>query len=461
MVKGIDLTQGNETRVIIKFAIPMMIGNIFQQLYNVVDAAIVGKFVGKEALSAVGVSFPLMFLLDSLIIGFAIGGTILVSQFYGSKQEDKLVKTSDTLQIVLFFSAFVMTFIGIFSSKFIFKFMNLPQELVPLAVQYFNIIMIGNVGAFGYNALSAILRGLGDSKTPLYFIIVAEITNIIGDLILIVVFKMGVAGAAWATVISFYISYIIAIIYLNKKHKIISTHFKLKFDKEIFSKILKIGLPSSGQMLIISLGNVLIFTIINLFGTNVIASYSAASRLNAFAIMPAMFFSNALTAFVGQNFGAKISHRIFNGLKSTIIINSAISIGFTIIAQIFPVFLMKLFANDTNVIDIGVQYFRIVSPFYIVFSIMFSFSAVYRGMGNTIVPMYITFVALWLVRFPITALFSLKIDWSIFHFTPANYQGLWWGEPFGWSVGMIVTLVYFYLSFRKKIHNLHLQESVI
>lgn len=459
MVKGIDLTQGNETKVIVKFAIPMMIGNIFQQLYNLVDAVIVGKFVGKEALSAVGVSFPLMFLLDSLIIGFAIGGTILVSQFFGSKQEDKLVKTSDTLQIVLFFSALVITFIGIFFSKFIFKLVNLPQELVPMAVKYFNIIMLGNVGAFGYNALSAILRGLGDSKTPLYFIIVAEVTNIIGDILFIVVFKMGVAGAAWATVLSFYISYIIAIIYLNKKHKIISTHLKLKFDKEIFSKILKIGLPSSGQMLIISLGNVLIFTIINLFGTNVIASYSAASRLNAFAIMPAMFFSNALTAFVGQNFGAKISHRIFNGLKSTIIINSAISIAFTIIVQLLPNFLMKLFANDADVIKIGVEYFKIVSPFYIVFSVMFSFSAVYRGMGNTIIPMYITFVALWLVRFPVTAFFSLKIDWNALNFIPANYKGLWWGEPFGWTLGMIVTLIYFYFRFRKKINNLHLLDN--
>lgn len=455
MSKGKDLTIGNETKVILKFAIPMMIGNVFQQLYNVIDAIVVGKFVGEDALAAVGVSFQPMFLLSSLIIGFTIGGTILISQFYGAKKEEDLVKTSETLQIVLFIGAIIISIAGILLSNYMFKLMNVPAEILPLANSFFRITMLGSIGMFGYNALSAILRGLGDSKTPVYFLIISEVINIILDLVLILVFKMGVEGAAWATTISFYISYILAIIYLNKKHKIISTHFKIKFDKKIYNQIIKIGLPSSGQMLVLALGNIFIFSIINLFGTNVIASFTAASRLNTFAIMPAMFFSNALSGFVGQNYGAKKGIRIINGLKSTLIIIGAISIFFTLMAELIPEPMMKMFANDPNVIKMGVHYFRIVAPFYLFFGIMFSFNGVYRGMGNTIVPMYFTIVTLWIVRFPVATFLSMHVTWHPLHFLPQNYIGLFWGEPFAWTTGMILSIAYFFISYRKKIKKVN------
>jgi len=438
-----DLTQGKEGKVILKFAIPMMVGNIFQQLYNVVDAAVVGKFVGKDALAATGVSFPIFFLLSSITIGFAIAGTILISQFYGAKKNELLKKSSDTLQIVMFWASIIITVVGILTSRMIFRLLNFPENNMDLAVTYFNILMIGNVAAFGYNALSAILRGLGDSKTPLYFIIISTIVNIVGDLILVLVFDMGVAGAAWATVFSYVVSYVLAIIYLNKRHKFIRVNFNLIFDKEIFKKTLKIGLPSSAHMLVVSMGMILSFSIINQFGTDVIAGFTAAGRINSFATMPAMFFANALTTFVGQNYGAQKFDRIKNGLRSTIFIISLISVFFTIISLIFPAFMMKVFTNDADVVKIGVQYFHIVAPFYVTFGLMFSYNAVYRGVGNTIIPMYITLVALWIIRFPAMILFSMNIDFSTFTFTPVNSIGLWWGEPLAWTTGMIITIIYY------------------
>ncbi len=443
MRKGRDLTQGNETKVILKFAIPMMIGNIFQQLYNVVDAAIVGKFVGKAALAATGVSFPILFMLSSLIIGFAIGGTILISQYYGAKKTDKVKLTSETMQIVMLGAALIMTIIGILTSRWLFKILNFPQSQISMAVSYFNILMIGNVAIFGYNSLAAILRGLGDSQTPVYFLIISTIMNIAGDLLLVIVFKMGVEGAAWSTVFAYFVAYIAAIIYLNKKHKIIRINFKIGFNKEIFKKMLHLGIPSSIQMLVVSLGSIAIFSIINLFGTNVIAGYTAAARVNSFAIMPAMFFSNALTAFVGQNFGANKLDRIKKGLRSTVIMIGITSIFFTILAELFPSGLMRLFTNDAAVVAVGVQYFKIVAPFYVVFGTMFSFNALYRGIGDTIMPMYFTIIALWIIRFPAAILLSMHISFSPLKLIPANSTNLWWSEPMGWTTGMILAIIYF------------------
>ncbi len=444
MKRGRDLTKGNEAKVILRFAIPMMIGNIFQQLYNVVDAAVVGKFVGKEALAATGVSFPILFLLSSITIGFAIGGTILISQFYGAKKTEDVKKTADTLQIIMFFASVIVTIVGILTSRFLFKLLNFPKQNINLAVSYFNIIMIGNVAIFGYNALSAILRGIGDSQTPVYFLITSTIVNIIGDILLVVVFKMGIQGAAIATVFAYFVAYAIGIIYLNKKHKIIRVNFKLIFDKIIFRKILKIGLPSSGHMLVVSFGMILSFSIINLFGTNVIAGYTAAGRINSFAMMPAMFFANALSAFVGQNYGANRMDRIKKGLKATLIMITLISLTFTIVSELFSNNLMKLFSNEIDVINVGINYFKIVAPFYFVFGIMFSFNGVYRGVGNTITPMYFMIVALWIVRFPIMVILSMHINYNPIHFTPRNVNGLWWGEPLAWVTGATLTSIYYF-----------------
>ena len=443
MKKERDLTKGNETSVIVKFAIPMMIGNIFQQIYLLVDSAIVGKLVGKDALAATGSAFPVLFLISSLVIGFSIGGTVLISQNYGAKKIDKVKSASETLHIMMIVAAFVFGALGILTSKTIFRLLNFPEDRLSLITSYFNILMFGNIGIFGYNALAASLRGLGDSKTPVYFLIISNLINIAGDLLFVAVFKWGLNGAAISTVISYFIAYLAAIVYLNKKHKILKTSFKIKIDKESLRKILKLGLPSSGQMFVVSLGNIIFFSFVNLFGINVVAGYTAAIRINSFATMPSMFFANALTAFVGQNYGAKKMDRVKRGFKSTLIINASISVTITAIALFFSHPLLSIFTNDEQVISIGIRYFKIVSPFYIIFGMMFSFSGLYRGLGDTILPFYITLVALWIVRLPSGVFMAMHITWHPLHLVPIDYYGLWWSEPLGWFTGFSLSFLYY------------------
>ncbi len=449
-----DLTTGKEGKLIFQFALPMLIGNVFQQLYNIIDSVIVGNFIGKEALSAVGASFPIFFALISLVIGFAMGSTILISQFFGAKKIDQVKQTIDTLYIVAFITSIFITIFGIIFSKQLFLLIDLPEAIIPQAKLYFNVLMLGNISVFGFNATTAILRGLGDSKTPLYFLIISTVINIVLDILFVVVFKWGIAGTAIATVIAYTVAFISAIIYLNKTHKLINISvLKLQFSKSIFAKSIKIGLPSGFQSLFVALGMIVLFSIVNKFGTDVIAAYSAAMRIDTFAIMPAMNFSIALTAFVGQNIGAKKYDRVKKGLIATIIMTSIISIVFSIIIVIFSHSLMNIFTPDANVIAIGVEYFFIVSFFYIAFSILFSVNSVFRGAGDTLFPMFITLFALWAVRVPLAYVFATHLEintilnWEII---PIDRKGIWWSIPFGWLSGMVLSIIYYFMGRWKK-----------
>jgi len=429
-----NLSEGNSLKVILSFATPMLIGNVFQQLYNVIDSIIVGNLLGKEALSAVGASFPVMFALISLIIGIASGSTIIISQFFGAKDYKKVKTAIDTMYVVIFIASILISIIGISFSEDIFKFIELPNTILPKAKTYINIIFVGIIMMFGSSATNAILRGLGDSKTPLYFLILASILNVILDLLFILVFKLGIEGVAYATVLAQAIAFFTAVIYLNKYHELINISFKnLKIDKDIFFKSVKIGLPSGLQNMIVAVGMVAIYRIVNMFDTDVIAAYSVAGRIDSFAIMPAMNFSMALTVFVGQNIGAGKYHRVNEGLKATLIINSIISVFFSIIAVILGRYLMKIFTPDINVQQIGYEYLIIVGLFYIIFSTMFSFTAVFRGAGDTIVPMFITLFALWFIRIPISWILSEKI----------GETGIWWGIPIAWAFGLTMSAIYF------------------
>lgn len=242
-----DLTVGKEGKKIFYFAIPLLVSNIFQQLYTIVDTIIVGRFIGKEALSAVGISFPIIFLLVSLIIGIAMGGTVIISQYIGAKKFNKVKRTIDTLMIFLFFAAIVLSIVGITFSENIFRLIKAPDEVIDLAKQYLNIYLLGLVAFFGFNGISAVLRGMGDSKTPLVFMIISTVLNIILDILFVRGFHWGVSGVAIATIFSQGVTFIAAVIYLNKTHKIIKFSLtKLVFDKEIFKQSMRIGvLPDS------------------------------------------------------------------------------------------------------------------------------------------------------------------------------------------------------------------------
>lgn len=435
-----DLTTGKESKLILQFAAPMLLGNVFQQMYNIVDSIVIGNYIGKEALAAVGASFPIIFALISLVIGFATGATIIIAQYFGAKQIEKVKRTIDTMYIFMFFASIVLTILGITFSGDIFKLIQLPEDVFPHAKLYLNIYLSGLIFFFGFNGTAAILRGLGDSKTPLYFLIIATLTNIVFDLLFVIVFKWGVAGVAIATVISQGGAFLTAILYLNKTHKVVNLSIsKLKFDKEIFKQSIRIGLPTGLQQTFVSLGLLAIVWVVNLFGTNVIAAYSVAMRIDSLASMPAMNFAAALSTFVGQNLGANKPERVRAGLVATLKMGAIVSISISLLAVLFSKDLMRVFTQDPVVIEIGAEYLIIVSSFYILFSTLFVINGVMRGAGDTLIPMFITLFALWIVRIPLAYYLSLE-------FGPA---GIWWSTPIGWFTGMVLGIAY-YMSGRWK-----------
>lgn len=430
----IDLTKGKEGRLILQFAYPMLLGNIFQQLYNVVDSIVVGHYIGKEALAAVGASFPFIFLLISLVIGIASGTTIIIAQYFGARDFKSIIKAIDTLYIFLFFASLFLSAIGIVFSEEILNIIKLPSEVMPEAKEYLTIYLSGLILFFGFNGTSAILRGLGDSKTPLFFLIISTVINVILDLVFVIGFKWGISGVAIATIISQGIAFIIAILYLNKTHAIINLSYrKLVFDNSIFIKSIRIGIPSGLQQTFVALGMLALYRIVNNFSTATIAAYSVAIRINSFASMPAMNFSAALSTFVGQNLGANKPERVKKGFRATLLMTSILSLSVSAVVLIFPESLFGIFTPDQNVIDIGVSYLLIAGPFYIMFSTMFTTQGVLRGAGDTLIPMFITLFTLWIVRIPISYFLSLKI----------GYTGIWWGIPIAWMMGMVLSYLYY------------------
>ena len=429
-----DLTEGSPGRLILRFATPMLIGNVFQQFYNIADSIIVGRFLGKEALAAVGASFPIIFLLVSFVIGITMGSTIIIAQYFGAKDIPNVKRSIDTLYIVLFFTSILVGASGIIFSGTIFNLMNLPADVLPQARIYLSVYLTGSIFFFGYNGISAILRGLGDSKTPLYFLIIATIMNVLLALLFVVVFKWGVAGAAFATVISQGGAFFTGIIYLNRTHPIINLSWrKLHFDHEIFNKSLKIGLPSGIQQTFVALGMMALMRVVNNFGTNTLAAYTAAGRIDSLAALPAMNFGAALSTFVGQNLGAHKPERVKEGLKSTFIMASVLAIATTLLVIVFKRSLMGLFTDDPLVIDIGVTYLVIISSFYIFFSSMFVIGGVMRGAGATLIPMFITLFSLWIIRIPLAYILSSKI----------GVTGIWWAIPIAWFLGAVLSYIYY------------------
>jgi len=442
-----DLTQGSEGRNIFRFAVPMLVGNLFQQLYTFVDQIIVGRFLGKEALASVGASFPVIFTLIALIIGIASGGTIVIAQFFGAKNYNKVKRAIDTVFIVMAVFAVIMTVVGVTFSEQIFRLMKLPAELIPTANTYFSIYVSGLVVFFGYNGVAAVLRGLGDSTTPLYFLILATLLNIGLDLLFIVKIGMGIEGAALATIIAQGVAFGVAVVYLNHNHELIRFNIKeFSFDWEIFKQSLRIGLPTGLQQTFVALGMVALMGIVNGFGTNVVAAYTAAGRLDSLAIIPSMVFSQALSTFVGQNIGAGKIERIKKGLHRTMMMAAGTAVMITLLVLTFRVPLMSLFTEDRVVISTGAAYLTIVTSFYLLFTGMFIFNGVMRGAGDTLIPMFMTLISLWLVRIP-AALFLSRESVEIFGWTirGANLgeSGIWWSIPAGWGIGLLLSFIYY------------------
>lgn len=448
-----DLTQGNILKLITAFALPMLLGNLFQQVYSFTDSAIVGKFVGSEALAAIGASFPLIFVLIALAVGVANGINIIISQYYGAKDFALVKRAIDTMYIFSFVAGILLTILGIAVSEPIFRLINLPEEIMPHALIYFRIYAGGFVLMFGYYATAAILRGLGDSKTPLYFLIFSTILNIGLDLLFILVFGWGIEGAAIATVISQGFAFLMGAWYLRRKGSIIDLQYRnFTFDKKIFRHAMRVGLPSGMQQTFVAVGGILLYWIVNDFGTAVIAGYSAAMRIDSLASLPAMQLAAALSTFVGQNVGANRMDRVRRGFILTWWMSSGVSVVVTLAVVLFRTPLMSLFTNDPAVIAAGNDYLVIVCAFYIIFSSMFITNGVLRGAGATIIPMFITLISIWVLRIPIS--YVLSREW-----TGLGENGIWWGIPVAWAFGALASYLY-YLTGKWKKHAVVKYEEV-
>jgi len=445
-----DLTQGNEGRQIILFAIPMIIGNIFQQLYNIVDSIVVGKFIGSVALAAVGSSFPILFTLSALVAGITIGGSVLVAQYFGAKNFHKVKVTSDTLQIFLLVSSAILSIIFFLLSRPIFRMLSIPEDVIPDAVRYFDIVILSTtLPSFMLFGIAAILRGVGNSLTPIYFTVGSIVMNIVLDLLFVLVFDWGIDGVAWATAISSIAAWIGLWWHLNKgKESIIRFNLnwrKWEFDWENFRLSLKIGLPSGIQQTLVGLGSMALLGIVSPFGVATLAAYTAAGRVDMFVSMPAMNLAAALSSFVGQNLGAERFDRIRNGLWATLKYSTSICIALTLIVIFFGEQIMYLFVESGSphyreVIETGKEYLVIVTSFYILFSTMFVVNGVTRGAGATFVPMLITTLSLWIIRIPLAYFLSDIM----------GAQGIWWSIPAGWTIGCAGAIIYYNSGLWKK-----------
>ncbi|HOX13660.1 MAG TPA: MATE family efflux transporter [Spirochaetia bacterium] len=429
-----NLTEGSETKEIILFALPMLIGNVFQQLYNMVDSIVVGQFVGKQALAAVGSSFAVLFLMIALIMGVTMGFTILIAQYFGARDKAKVRAVVDTAYIVLFWAALVLSVVGVLAVPLILKVLRVPADVAPEAGTYLRILFAGSLATFGYNGVAAILRGIGDSKTPLYLLIAASFLNIALDLLFVIAFGWGVAGVAWATIISQAASFLGALVLLNKRNEYVRLSVKeLKFDPEMFRLSLKLGIPSGIQQTLVAAGMMVLTRVVNTFGTDVMAGFSAASRLDTFAMMPTMNLGMAVSTFTGQNLGAGKPERVRRGHSSALLVGLGISVFIGVVMVFGGPGMVRLFTRDPEVVRIGARYLLIVGAFYSLFTIMFVNNGVLRGAGDVMIPMVNTLLALWIVRIPTAVALSSRM----------GPDGIWWSIPAGWLMGAVFSSWYY------------------
>ncbi|HBE9436175.1 drug/sodium antiporter, MATE family [Clostridioides difficile] len=429
-----DLTTGHEGKSIFFFAMPMLIGSLFQQLYNTADSIIVGRFIGKEAMAAVSGANPIMFLLVAALMGVSLGFSILVSQFYGSGDLKKVKATIDTTYILLFIGSILISILGIVFGGPMLRLMNTPESVFSQSKLYLTIIFSGILFSAGYNSVSAILRGLGDSITPLYFLIIATILNIVLDLTFIVVLKMGVEGVALATIIAQAVSFIISIIYLNKKHEVLK--FKIKgiiYDNKIFKDGLRLGLPSGVQQMLFSIGNMALQFLVNSYGTSAMAAFGAGLRIENFISLPIMNLGSAVSTFVAQNIGAGENERVKKGIRESIKMTLVLAVIVIALILLFRENLIALFNTDKDVIKIGSSYLFIIGPFFLFIGTSFVLSSAMKGAGDSMFALISSIVSLWLGRLPASYMLS--------RFFGTN--GIWMGIPFGWTLGLIVTVIYY------------------
>lgn len=439
-----DMTQGSPLKIFIFFSIPLLIGNIFQQLYSMVDTIIVGRFVGVDALAAVGSTGSMFFLVNGMILGLTSGFGVLVSQKFGAKDEagvKKAVASNITLTLI---STFLMTVIALIVKNPLLRMMNTPENIFDNANTYITIIFAGLITQALYNMSAGILRALGDSKTPLYFLIISSILNVILDLVFIINFKMGVSGAAYATNIAQGFSAVLCLIYSYKRFQVLRLKKEdFKVETHYYTKHLKIGVPMGLQFSVTAVGIIIVQSAINVFGSIVIASYTASSKVLQLVMQPSISFGVTIATYAGQNLGAGRFDRIKNGMK----IMNKVSIVTSLIAGAILIFLGKYFVtlfieNPTpEIFSYAQQVFNYSAVFFIPLGFIFVYRNVLQGMGESFVPM-------------MAGVYEL-VARSIVAFTLPKFigfTGICLSDPIAWIAAAVPLMITYYRKM-KKIEN--------
>lgn len=448
-----DMTTGTPWKRILMFAVPMLIGNVAQQLYNTVDSAIVGKYVGDHALGAVGSTFPIIMLFLVIIVGIATGVGIRVSQYYGAKDSEKLSKVVGNCITLTFIGTIVTMTLGLLLLDHILQILNTPLEIRGMTKSYLSIFFWGLAGALYYNILGGILRGLGDSLSALLFLLVSTVLNIVLDLWFVVSFQMGVTGVALATLISQSISALLCYIKLRSTKEINMSLKYFKLDKEIVYDVLKLGMPSGITQGVFSLAILLVTRLENSFGASFVTLSSVVRRVDAFAVMPTFTFGQALTTYIGQNVGAKSYDRLKTGARQGTALAAGVTGVLTVLLLLFGKDIMHIFTETTAIIDKGAQVLRILAFGYIGMSVLQCMSGVMRGAGDTVTPMYISIFSSVVLR--------VSLAYLLVHLskTPEDPKGnplmVYYSLLATWTIGAFLNF-YFYRKgkWRRKLENI-------
>lgn len=437
-----ELTEGSIGKALLKFFFPIMFGTFFQQLYNTVDAIIVGRFVGSNALAAVGGSSG---MIVSLIVGFFIGLTsgasVIVSQFFGSGDREKVSKSMHTIYAFSIIGSFVISVVGYFLAPALLKMMSTPADIYEDSLLYLRVFLLGIVFMFIYNTGSALLRAIGDSKRPLIYLIVCCIVNIALDILFVAVFKMGVFGAALATIIALAISSVLVTMALAKSKELCDFSIReIRIDWDMLKKQIYIGLPGGIQTSMYSLSNMILQVAVNKIGTDAAAAWTTLAKMDALYWMVGGSLGTALTTVVGQNFGAGKMDRVKKSVNIGLGLYYALSGVIVIVLMVFQRPLFAIFTDNQVVIDIAVSSFSIMAPFYLLFSFIEIYSCALRGMGDVLIPMIMT----------MTGVCGFRVLWSIFvvPLSP-SMELISWSYPVSWALTSACFIVYYRYKMRK------------
>jgi len=433
---GYDMTEGNIANQLLSFTMPLFVGYILQQLYNTVDTWVVGNYVSNEAFSAVGTIGPVTNMLVGLFLGLSNGTSVVIAQYYGAQKPDKVQETVHTAILMTLILSVIFTFLGLWLIPYVLKLMNTPAEVYPQSQTYLTIYWIGITGTLLYNVGSGILQAIGDAIRPFYFLAIAAITNTVLDLVSVIVFHMGVAGVALATIIAQGISAVFVLVTLSRSDSCVKLRFKsLSINKDILAKIIKIGIPSGIQMAITSFSNIFVQSYINFFGADCMSGWTAYAKIDQFVLLPMQSLSLGITTFVGQNLGRGRIERAKEGIHTTLLMSIGVTISLMIPVLIFAPQLVAFFNKKPEVIAYGTTMLRFISPFYLLCCINQIYTGSLRGAGDSRAPMIIMLCSF--------VVFRQCYLYIMAHYISNTVLPIIMGYPAGWLVCSVSTLLYY------------------